>query len=320
MSAIAGIDQALWDIKGKALGVPVYQLLGGLVRDKMKVYSWVGGDRPSDVIRDIKRLHERGFDTFKMNGSVEMGLLDNSAKVDAAIARIAEIREAFGNTIEFGIDFHGRIGSAMAKTMLRELEPHRRCSSRSPCLPSRTSSTRASRSTPASRWPLESACTRALSSSAYSRPAAWPSCSPTLPCRRHQRVRLKIASMAEAYDVALAPHCPLGPVALAACLHPTLSRTTRCCRSRASASTTTRASSRWTMCSTRDFVIQDGYMLPFTKPGLGVVMNETTSARPPSTRRIGATRCGATRTAASPSGEQRRHHGDACPQQAHRKR
>ncbi|MBV8634266.1 MAG: D-galactonate dehydratase, partial [Burkholderiaceae bacterium] len=54
MSAIAGIDQALWDIKGKALGVPVYQLLGGLVRDKMKTYSWVGGDRPADVIAGMR--------------------------------------------------------------------------------------------------------------------------------------------------------------------------------------------------------------------------------------------------------------------------
>ncbi|KAB7629591.1 D-galactonate dehydratase, partial [Verminephrobacter sp. Larva24] len=48
MSAIAGVDQALWDIKGKALGVPVYQLLGGLVRDRMRTYGWVGGDRPAD--------------------------------------------------------------------------------------------------------------------------------------------------------------------------------------------------------------------------------------------------------------------------------
>jgi len=125
MSAIAGIDQALWDIKGKALGVPVYELLGGLVRDKMKTYSWVGGDRPADVIKDIKRLREGGFDTFKMNGSEEMGLIDTAAKVDAAAARIAEIREAFGNEIEFGLDFHGRISAGMAKPMLRALEPYR---------------------------------------------------------------------------------------------------------------------------------------------------------------------------------------------------
>lgn len=64
MSAIAGIDQALWDIKGKVLNAPVWQLMGGLVRDKIKAYSWVGGDRPADVIDGIKTLREIGFDTF----------------------------------------------------------------------------------------------------------------------------------------------------------------------------------------------------------------------------------------------------------------
>src|SRR5437867_563104 len=125
MSAIAGIDQALWDIKGKTLGVPVYELLGGLVRDRMKTYSWVGGDRPSDVIAGIRKLREAGFDTFKMNGTEELGMIDSAIAIDAAVARIAEIRAAFGNRIEFGIDFHGRVAAPMAKVLLRELEPYR---------------------------------------------------------------------------------------------------------------------------------------------------------------------------------------------------
>ena len=61
MSAIAGIDQALWDIKGKVLGAPVYELLGGQVRERMKMYSWVGGDRPADVIAGIRKLQAIGF-------------------------------------------------------------------------------------------------------------------------------------------------------------------------------------------------------------------------------------------------------------------
>lgn len=124
MSAISGIDQALWDIKGKALGVPVYQLLGGLVRDKIKAYSWVG-DRPADVIDGIKKLMAGGFDTFKLNGCEEMGIIDNARKVDAAIAVVAEIRAKFGNTIEFGLDFHGRVDAPMAKILIKELEPYR---------------------------------------------------------------------------------------------------------------------------------------------------------------------------------------------------
>lgn len=78
MSAIAGIDQALWDIKGKALGVPVYELLGGLVRDRMKTYRWVGGDRPGAIIQQITDYRALGFDTFKFNGTEEMKLIDSA--------------------------------------------------------------------------------------------------------------------------------------------------------------------------------------------------------------------------------------------------
>ena len=94
MSAIAGIDQALWDIKGKALGVPVYQLLGGRVRDRMKIYSWVGGDRPADVVAGIETLRAIGLNTFKMNGTEEMAMLDCARAVDAAVERVASIRSA----------------------------------------------------------------------------------------------------------------------------------------------------------------------------------------------------------------------------------
>ncbi|UNA37270.1 galactonate dehydratase [Klebsiella variicola subsp. variicola] len=125
MSAIAGIDQALWDIEGKALNAPVWQLLGGLVRDKIKAYSWVGGDRPAEVIAGINTLRGMGFDTFKLNGCQEMGMIDSSRTVDAAVNTVAQIREAFGNDIEFGLDFHGRVSAPMAKLLIKELEPYR---------------------------------------------------------------------------------------------------------------------------------------------------------------------------------------------------
>jgi galactonate dehydratase len=121
MSAIAGIDQALWDIKGKALGVPVYELLGGRVRDKMKTYRWVGGDRPSEIIAQMRDLKAKGFDTFKFNGTEELAIIDRPAKVDAAVAKVAEIRSALGHEVDFGIDFHGRVSAPMARVLLREL-------------------------------------------------------------------------------------------------------------------------------------------------------------------------------------------------------
>ena len=125
MSAIAGIDQALWDILGKSLGVPVYQLLGGRVRDRMKVYSWVGGDRPGEVVDNIHRLLDGGFDTFKLNGCEELAMLDSVRAIDRAVAVVAEVRAAFGNSIDFGLDFHGRVALPMARPLLKALEPLR---------------------------------------------------------------------------------------------------------------------------------------------------------------------------------------------------
>jgi galactonate dehydratase len=219
MSAIAGIDQALWDIKGKTLGVPVYQLLGGLVRDKMKTYSWVGGDRPGDIVASIKKLMAAGFDTFKMNGCEEMGIIDTARAVDAAVGKIAQIREAFGNTIDFGLDFHGRVAAPMASVLIKELEPLRPLFIEEPVLPEQ-----------AEYYPLIAARTsipiaageRMFSRFEFKRVLAQGGLSIIQPDLSHAggiTECLKIASMAEAYDVALAPHCPLGPIALAACLH-----------------------------------------------------------------------------------------------------
>ncbi len=65
MSAIAGIDQALWDIKGKLLGAPIYELLGGRARDRIQVYQWIGGDRPSEVGEAAAEKVDEGFSALK---------------------------------------------------------------------------------------------------------------------------------------------------------------------------------------------------------------------------------------------------------------
>src|SRR5258706_7299986 len=135
MSAIAGIDQAIGDIKGKALGVPVYQLLGGLVRDRMKTYRWVGGDRPAEIIEDIRKLLNAGFDTFKLNGTQELALIDSPRAIDEAVARVAQIHAAFDTEISYGIDFHGRVSGPMAGVLLRELEAFRPLFVEEPVLP-----------------------------------------------------------------------------------------------------------------------------------------------------------------------------------------
>ncbi len=275
MSAIAGIDQALWDIKGKVLGAPVYELLGGKVRDRMKTYVWVGGDRPADVIADIRRLREGGFDTFKMNGSEEMGLLDTAAKVDAAVERIAEIRAAFGNEIEFGIDFHGRIGTPMAKVLLRQLEPYRPLFVEEPVLAEQDESY--ARLAQHTSIPL-AAGERMYSSFDFKRVFAAGGLAIVQPDLSHAggiTECVKIAAMAEAHDVALAPHCPLGPIALAACLQVDFVAHNAVLQEQSMGIHYNRGAELLDYVVNReDFLLDQGYVKPLPKPGLGVVIDE----------------------------------------------
>ena len=275
MSAIAGIDQALWDIKGKVLGAPVYELLGGLVRDRMKMYSWVGGDRPADVIAGIRKLQEIGFNTFKLNGCEEMGLIDTSKTVDAAVAVVAEIRAAFGNEIEFGLDFHGRVAAPMARVLIKELEPYRPLFIEEPVLAEQAEYY--PRLAEMTHIPI-AAGERMFSRFEFKRVFAAGGISIVQPDLSHAggiTECVKIAAMAEAYDIGLAPHCPLGPLALASCLHVDfVSRNAVLQEQSMGIHYNQGAELMDYVLNKEDFQFHDGYMLPPTKPGLGVEVNE----------------------------------------------
>jgi galactonate dehydratase len=275
MSAIAGIDQALWDIKGKALGVPVYQLLGGLVRDRMKTYSWVGGDRPADIIRDIRARVELGFDTFKLNGCEEMGMIDSSRTVDAAVAKVAEIRGAFGDRIEFGLDFHGRVSAPMAKVLIKELEPYRPLFIEEPVLPEQWE--HYPRLAAQTHIPL-AAGERMYSRFEFKRVLEAGGLAILQPDLSHAggiTECVKIAAMAETYDVALAPHCPLGPLALAACLHVDFVSWNAFIQEQSMGIHYNQGGEVLDyVLNKEDFVLDGGYIAPFTKPGLGVEIDE----------------------------------------------
>ncbi|MTV39166.1 galactonate dehydratase [Duganella radicis] len=275
MSAIAGIDQALWDIKGKVLGKPVYELLGGLVRDRMKMYSWVGGDRPSDIIEQIRTLQKGGFNTFKMNATEELGMLDTSAKVDEAVRRVAEIREAFGTTIEFGLDFHGRVAAPMAKVLLRELEQYRPLFVEEPVLAEQAEYY--PRLAEQTSIPL-AAGERMYSRFEFKNVFAAGGLSIVQPDLSHAggiTECVKIASMAEAYDVTLAPHCPLGPVALASCLHVDFVSYNAVLQEQSMGIHYNKGGELLDYVINKDdFKIIDGYCNPLTKPGLGVEVDE----------------------------------------------
>lgn len=218
MSALAGIDQALWDIKGKFYDAPIYELLGGKCRSQIEVYSWVGGDQPRVLLDEIQQVVSRGFKTIKINGTDRLRFIDSYKEVDALLERMSMIRENFGNDINIGIDFHGRVHKPMAKILVRELELYRPIFIEEPLLSehlegiqqlaSLTSIPIALGERLFSRWDFK----KIFESRAVD--IIQPDVSHAggiTECR-------KIAAMAESYDVALALHCPLGPIALAACL------------------------------------------------------------------------------------------------------
>jgi len=218
MSAIAGVDQALWDIKGRACGLPVHQLLGGPCRDRIAVYQWIGGDRPTDLASAAKAARTAGYTAVKMNGAEEMQIVDSHAKIDAILANVDAVRQAIGTGMGLGIDFHGRVQRPMAKVLIAELAVFRPMFIEEPLLPEHMDAL--AEVTKGSAIPI------ALGERLYSR---WD-VRPVLEARQVDILQpdlshaggitecRKIAAMAEAYDVALAPHCPLGPIALAACL------------------------------------------------------------------------------------------------------
>ncbi|QJP99541.1 galactonate dehydratase [Herbaspirillum rubrisubalbicans] len=218
MSALAGIDQALWDIKGKALGVPVHQLLGGAVRDSIRVYSWIGGDRPADTAAAAKNAVARGFTAVKMNGTEELQFIDSHDKIELTLANVHAVREAVGPNVGIGVDFHGRVHKPMAKVLIKELEPYKLMFIEEPVLSENSEALKEIAhltSTPIalgerlySRWDFK----RILSEGYVD------IIQPDVSHAGGITETRKIAMMAEAYDVALALHCPLGPIALASCL------------------------------------------------------------------------------------------------------
>ncbi len=216
MSAIAGIDQALWDIKGKALGVPVHELLGGRVRDRIRVYSWIGGDRPGDTARAARAAVERGFTAVKMNATEELHFVDTYDKVTRLLENVQAVRDAVGPEVGLGLDFHGRVHKPMAKVLMRELAPYKLMFIEEPVLSDHLEALPELASLSPAPIALGE---RLYSRYDFKRVLQMGGVDIIQPDPSHAggiTETRKIAAMAEAYDVALALHCPLGPIALAA--------------------------------------------------------------------------------------------------------
>lgn len=277
MSALSGIDQALWDIKGKYLGVPVYELLGGAVRHKMKMYCWIGGDHPEVILEQAREKMDMGFRAVKMNATGPMEWIDSLSQVRKVSTNIRLLREEFGDELDVGLDFHGRVHKGMVKRLIDELAPYHPMFVEEPVLSENnealshiygyTSIPIATGERMFSRWDFKPLLHQGTVD------IIQPDVSHAGGISETRR----IAGMAETYDIALAPHCPLGPIALAACLQIDF----------ASINAFIQESSIGIhynqgfdlldyMANPHLFDLEDGYISLTDRPGLGVEINEET--------------------------------------------
>ena len=216
-SAVAGIDQALWDIAGKSCGLPVHALLGGAVRDLVRVYAWVGGDEPSELAEQVAAQVEAGFTAVKMNACGRLSPIASPAEVETVVARAAAVRDVLGGARDMAIDCHVRFTPATARRILPELAPLRPLFVEEPVLPEH-----------AHVLPAVVAATAipvAAGERVFSRVGFLPLLQagvavvqPDLSHAGGITEVVRIASLADTFGAHLAPHCPLGPVALAASL------------------------------------------------------------------------------------------------------
>jgi galactonate dehydratase len=215
MSALAGLEQALWDLKGRVLGLPAWQMLGGKVRDKVRSYAWIGGDRPHEIAEAAEVRRNQGFTAVKMNATAELDWI-GTPKLFAEVIKRVEAAQALG--LDVGLDFHGRVHRPLAKQLAKALEPLGLLFIEEPLLSENLEGLREIAqlvSTPIalgerlfSRWDFKTVVVGGVVDIIQ----------PDLSHAGGILEVRKIAAMAEAYDIAVAPHCPLGPLALGACL------------------------------------------------------------------------------------------------------
>ncbi|WP_123539388.1 galactonate dehydratase [Halosimplex salinum] len=225
MSAIAGIDQALWDLKGKRFGAPVYDLLGGATRDRIRVYQHVDAHREDGVAdpaaaaaREAESHVADGFEALKLVPTGGLELVDDPAAVDEAADIVGAIREAVGPEVDIALDFHGRASKAMARQLASAVEPFDPMFVEEPVTPEHGHALE--RIATATRLPI------ATGERLYTRSDFRPLLEadvvdvvqPDVSNAGGITETKKIADMAETYDVSVAPHCPMGPLCTAASL------------------------------------------------------------------------------------------------------
>jgi len=219
-SALSGVEQALWDLSGKVLGVPVYKLLGGPVRDRVRVYAHTGGETPQEAAEGAAEQVALGFNAIKtgVSGGRPARIVETPGFVDRVVARFAAMREAVGQEVDIAIDFHGAVSPQTSALLIKALEPYQPLFIEEPVqcqnvdvladLARKTHLPIATGERVFTKWGFREILEKGAASILQ-------------PDISHAGGIFEgriIAGMAEAYYAALAPHCPLGPIALAACI------------------------------------------------------------------------------------------------------
>ena len=219
--ALSGVEHALWDIKGKALGVPVYQLLGGQYRHKVKVYTWIWTPTgaPEECAEEARRLQAQGFRAAKFTPFEGCGPAFDIAHGRRVEARVRAVREAVGDDFAIAVDGHGRLNPVNAIEMARRIESYGILFFEEPVLPEYAEAMAEVRRV--ARIPIatgERLFTRAPFRDLLTRQAV-DVVQPDICTVGGIGETHKIATMAEAFMVAIAPHNPLSPLATVINLH-----------------------------------------------------------------------------------------------------
>ncbi|MFC5923905.1 galactonate dehydratase [Micromonospora vulcania] len=273
-SAVAGLDQALWDIAGQAYGAPVHALLGGPVRDEVRIYSWIGGDEPDEVADAAAAQVAAGLTGVKMNACGRLSPIPTSAEVDAVIGRVAAAREVLGADRDIALDFHGRAGLAAVRRILPELAPLRPFFVEEPVLPDQAHHLRDI----VAGTPIPVATGERLYGRSEFLGPLQAGVAVVQPDLSHaggiSEVR-RIAALAETYGALLAPHCPLGPISLAASLQVAFA-TPNFLIQEQSIGIHYHAGSELLdyVVDPEPFRFVDGHIARFDRPGLGITVDE----------------------------------------------
>jgi len=217
-SAISGIEQALWDILGKSLNVPVHVLLGGAVRSRIRVYGQIHGGTPEEVIAQFDRQRAEGLTAFKLPLAGPVGVLDSPEIIERTVGIVGALRAHAGPAVDLALDAHGRLSPAMSIQLAAAVAGYRPMFLEEPCLPENVDAmVTIARSTPIPIATGERLMTRWGFREVIEKQAAavlQPDPSHTGGILETRR----IAAMGEIYYMGVGPHCPLSAVALAACL------------------------------------------------------------------------------------------------------